>query len=157
MKLNRFILLSFSLLLISCSKSDELILNAYECEKKEFFELREDYLNCSGSCKKITWDDEDDKKLRNTKFSYGLTTNKDSNSVLYKIYKNKDIVHSEVFENCKIFDKKNWDCSSKESFMNTRTENNIKMNNGILINHSERRYHSSKSTEVQINYALCGK
>lgn len=148
------LIIIFSTLLISCSKSDELILNAYECEKKEFFLNQEDYLNCSESCKKITLEDENSK---NSKVTFGITVDKEGNKVLHRIYKNKEIMQSEVFGNCKIFDKKNWDCSSKESFMNTRTENNIKMNNGIFINHSERRYHTQKSTEVLVNYALCGK
>lgn len=140
-----------------CSKSDELFLTAYECEKKEFSLLSEDYLNCSGSCKKITWEDEDDKKLRDTKFSYGLTTNRDSKSVLYKIYKNKEIVHSEVFENCKIFDKKNWDCSTEKDIASiTLEEKNIKMNNGIFINHSQWKNYSSMR-DVQVFYAYCGK
>ena len=139
-----------------CSKSDELMLTAYECERKEFSMLSEDYLNCSGSCKKITWEDEDDKKLRDTKFLYGFTTNKDSNSVLYKIYKNNDIVHSEVFENCKIFDKKNWDCSSKKKIADINSEENIKMNNGIFIKHSQWKNYSTNRV-ANVFYAICGK
>ena len=63
------LIIIFTALLISCSKSDELILNAYECEKKEFSLLQEDYLNCSGSCKQITLEDKDNKISKNSKIS----------------------------------------------------------------------------------------
>ncbi len=149
-----FALISF---VIGCSKNDEIMLAAYECEKKGFLSSNLDLLNCSGNCKKIALEDEDDKKLRDTKFTFGLTANKESSKVLYRIYKNKEVILSEVFENCKIFDIRNWDCSSEEKFMNTRTINNVKMNNGIFVNHQERRYFQSKSMEQDINYAFCGK
>ena len=153
----KFCLTIFAILLASCSKSDELLLTAYQCERKEFLFIKEELLNCSGSCKKIIIDEEDDKNKKFSTVTFGFTVDKEGSKVLQKIYKNKEIVESVVFDNCKIFDKKNWDCSSKESFMNTRTEKNIKMNNGVFIDHSERLYHYPKSSEIRVNHALCGK
>ena len=157
-RMNKFILLVFiPLSILGCSKNGETLLNAYECDKKSFSLLNEDYLNCSGSCKKITWEDEEDKSSKNIKLTIGITVDKEGSKVLHKIYKNKEIVQSEIFENCKIFDNKNWDCSSKESFMNTRNDKTLKMNNGIFINHWEKVYFYPKSIKEEVFYALCGK
>ena len=94
---------------------------------------------------------------KNIKLTFGITVDKEGGKVLQKVYRNKEIVQSEIFENCKIFDNKNWDCSSKKSFMNTSNNKTVKMNNGIFIDHWEKVYFYPKSTKEEVVYALCGK
>lgn len=71
-----------------------------------------DAMVCSGTCEK------------NEGLVMEHEVNEKKNSVLQKVYFKGDLVQANIYEYCKIFDKKNWDCSTEgKSF-------SIQMNNG---------------------------
>jgi hypothetical protein len=71
-----------------------------------------DAMVCSGTCEK------------NEDLVMEHEVNEKKNSVLQKVYFKGELVQANIYEYCKIFDKKNWDCSTEgKSF-------SIQMNNG---------------------------
>ena len=57
--------------------------------------------------------------------------------ILYKIFTDGNFSGSGINENCKIFDEKNWDCSSSIILSNYRDEMMNRMTNGIYSNASK--------------------
>ena len=153
--MQKLLLLVFiTLLSIGCTRNDEILLNVYGCEEKNISKDGLDLLNCTDRCKRYTFDEE------NTKLAFfGFTVDKEGSKVLHRTYVNKELGESTVYENCKIFDNKNWDCSSEEKSQGLYTINTIKMNKGIFINQQTIRYFIAKSMTIKekVNFSVCGK
>jgi hypothetical protein len=105
LKFTSILLLIF---LLSCSKQSKL----YSCSTFR------DAETCSINC---TY----------TKSTIEFEVNKEKNMILYKIYNDGNFSGSGVKENCKIFDGKNWDCSSSTFLSNYSNEMMDRMTNGI--------------------------
>jgi hypothetical protein len=89
-------------------------LSVYEC-KSEY-----EATSCSSKCKK-------DAELK-----LEFLVDKKNSRVMTKWYMDKKISNSGVSENCKIFNDKNWDCTSEHTFGNRSDTYINKMNNGIF-------------------------
>ena len=156
MTLNKFILLSFSLLLISCSKSNEIILDAYSCldkPKNTYSDEFTKFMSCSNSCKKMTRTNEDGEKIS---IKLGYITNVNDKTVLEKTYRNNVVLNSEVYKNCTIFNNENWDCSHEISFRNLYDQYFTKMNNKVFVSYSiKKTYGVNNIEELQIGH--CAK
>jgi len=143
-----------TLLSIGCTRNDEILLNVYECKEKNIPNVSLDLLNCTDTCKRFTFD------VENTQFAFfGFTVDKDGSKVLHRTYVNKELGESTVYENCKIFDNKNWDCSSEKKSLGVDTINIIKMNKGIFMNLQTSKYFIAKSMLIkeEVNVSVCGK
>ena len=106
-----FVLLSI-LFITACGEDKK---TAYECIPKD----------SANSCNKDCTNSAD------INIQYSFMPNKEKNIVLKKIFLDGKIVTSNVLENCKIFDDKNWDWSSTTNIEYLISENIEKMNDGI--------------------------
>jgi len=113
----KFLIFTFLLLNSFSSYANffEKKLYIYECPKNK-------YATCNDGCKK-------------SDLQVSFLLNKKENTVLLKSYF-KGNTNSTIFDNCKIFNDKNWDCSSKNEFF-SKDRNVIshyirKMNDGIF-------------------------
>ncbi|MCF8194593.1 MAG: hypothetical protein K9J38_01210 [Polynucleobacter sp.] len=113
MKIFIFLFLGFNLIFANAGILDNKI-SLYTCPKNQ-------YVKCN-DCKK-----------NGMKIDFLL--NKNDKTIMARVYFEGNS-QSVIYENCKIFDEKNWDCSTKNSFegkfaINTQ-ESIYKMTNGVF-------------------------
>ncbi|MCF8194594.1 MAG: hypothetical protein K9J38_01215 [Polynucleobacter sp.] len=89
-----FLLLGFNVILANAAIFDKK-LTLYSCPEKR-------YINCD-ACEK-------------SEVKVDFLINKYDRTVMFKTYF-KENSNSSIFNNCKIFDEKNWDCSSKSELI----------------------------------------
>lgn len=65
------------------------------------------------------------------KITVEFIVNKEKNIVMRKTFVDGDFKNSLTFQNCRIFDEKNWDCSESQSYSNAEIVKTEKMTNGI--------------------------
>jgi len=115
-------------------------LTVYDCKKNQ-------YSTCKDGCDK-------------TGSQFEFLINKKDNTVMLKSH-HKGNITSRVFENCKIFNDKNWDCSSKDEVsINNRlvTTNFVnKMNDGIYLDISVMKIFSNSSLKTDVWSSYCAK
>ncbi len=138
----KFLIFSFLLLNSFSSYANffEKKLYVYECPKNL-------YSTCNDGCKK-------------SDLQVSFLINKKDNTVMIKSYY-KGSTNSSVYENCKIFNDKNWDCSSTLEFVSDdrRVISNYirKMNDGIFLNISYTDIFLSKSKKTEVDISSCAK
>ena len=151
--LQKMLLITIALIGISCSKNEEIILDIYNCNfnpKNSYSNEMKSFLNCSDPCKKYS------KKMDSGEFvkiTQGFIVNNIDKTVLEKIYRNDKIMDSNIYENCKIFNNENWDCSYVSTDSNTYEQVFRKMNNKIYSSYNIKRVRG----EENISIGLCAK
>ncbi len=115
-------------------------LNFYECDNQ--FQIS----SCTSGCKK-------DNKLK-----FEFIVDKNNSRVMQKIYSGSDVLNSVVFESCKIFDSKNWDCSAESTFYGISDTFHRKMNNGIYSSyHAQIKVSKNNQATFKDSNFVCAK
>jgi hypothetical protein len=147
------LLITIALIVISCSKNEEIILESYRCNfnpKNSYSDEMKSFLNCSDPCNKFS------KQMDSGEFvkiTQGFIINNVDKTVLEKIYRNNKVMDSTVYENCKIFNNENWDCSYVSTDSNIYEQVFRKMNNKIFSSYNIKRVKG----EENISIGLCAK
>ena len=128
--------LTFILLLLSSCSSDTKELEYYKCN--DVF-LTESCINCT----------------REKDIYLSIIVDKEQSRVMTRMFARDVSGTSIIYDNCKIFNNNNWDCSTVNKFPNSTVFNNIKMNNGIFSNVV--KIIGNEFFEERSSYGYCAK
>jgi hypothetical protein len=106
-----------------------LVNNAYADwfgKKLSFYECNNqiEMTSCSSKCKK------------DSEIKFEFLVDKKNSRVMNKSYLNAKLTDSFLYENCKIFNDKNWDCTSEYSLGKKSITHITKMNDGVFSAYS---------------------
>ena len=87
---------------------------------------------------------------------YSFLVNKDDKTVMHKTYIKSEMMGSYLYENCKIFDKKNWDCSSTSNLFVIYSQR-IKMIDGVFSESSTHREYDTFVDRSKDEKGTCAK
>jgi hypothetical protein len=127
---------TFILLLLSSCSSDEKELGYYKCKDAL---LTESCINCT----------------REKDIYLSIIVDKQQSRVMTRMFTGDVSGTSIIYDNCKIFNNNNWDCSTVNKFPNSTAFNYIKMNNGIYSDVG--KIIGNEFFEERSSYGYCAK